>query len=154
MIEVSRISRGDLKLGEAPIINEYWPDSLVADAENPKLYMLSADDTLMQSLLGVFNNLYLDSANSTSSFWIDFYECQWNCYWYDKTKVEVIYCPDGSDLKESCTILNYDRWAQDYRGAARSYDFEKWLAKGLKYQDYSNGFPSTEVDDVCAEEYD
>lgn len=153
MIEVSRITRGDLDLDEAEVINKYWTQAATDGAAAPKLYMLSADRDVIQGLLGVFNNLYLEAPKDGSSFWIDIYECQWNCYWYDEYKVEVIYCPDGNDLKDSCTILNYDRWVQDYRGSARLYDFEKHLKKGLKYQDYFYGYPSQSATDVCSTSY-
>jgi len=153
MSEVSKICRDDLELADADVINKYWSQASTADAKPPKLYMLSSDRDTMQGLLGVFNNLYFDAPKDGASFWLDIYQCQWNCYWYDEYKVEVIYCPDGNDLKDSCTILNYDRWVQDYRGSARLYDFEKYLSKGLKYQDYYYGYPSQEVADVCATEY-
>jgi len=89
--------------------------------------MLSGDEALMNGLLGLFNNLYLAKPSAASSLSIDFYECQYHCYWYDEIKVEVVYCPDGADLENSCTLIDYNRYIQDYRGGARAYNFEKFI---------------------------
>mmetsp|Transcript_1245 Transcript_1245/g.1913 ORF Transcript_1245/g.1913 Transcript_1245/m.1913 type:complete len:151 (+) Transcript_1245:1020-1472(+) len=87
-------------------MNKYFTQSDSSSAATPKLILLSADDAFLSNVLGLFNNLFLARPEPGAYVAVDFYECQWNCYWYDRFKVEVVYCPDGNNLANTCTILN------------------------------------------------
>ena len=130
IIEASKVLRGNTTMANTVILKKYFTQA-ATDTKLPKLISISGGESNIKSLLGLFNNLFLEEIKPGSTFNIDFYECQWNCYWYDRYKVEVVYCPDGSNLSSSCTILDYDRWVQDWRGSARAYNLEDWLTRNL-----------------------
>ena len=144
--------RGNITKSSATILKKYWTQA-ATDTAVPKLIAISAGDPTMKALLGVFNNLYMTTPKNGSVLSVDFYECQWNCYWYDRWKVEVSFCPDGNNLDGSCTILDFNRWYQDWRGASRSYNFENWITNSLNYQTSSQGFANQTASTVCATSY-
>ena len=131
MIEASKVLRGNTTMANTTILKKYFTQA-ATDSALPKLIAISGGESNIKSLLGLFNNLFMEEIKEGSTFNIDFYECNWNCYWYDRFKVEIVYCPDGSNLSGSCTILDYNRWLQDWRGSARAYLFEDYLTKNLQ----------------------
>jgi hypothetical protein len=150
---LSQVLRGAITIDNATIMNKYFTQSDSSSAATPKLILLSADDAFLSNVLGLFNNLFIARPEPGAYVAVDFYECQWNCYWYDRFKVEVVYCPDGNNLANTCTILNFNRWIQDYRGGARATNFESWITKGLAAQASANSYPTQAATDVCATAY-
>lgn len=150
--EVSRIVRGDLNVEDADIITKYFGQADVEDADMPKLITLVGDEETSKALLGIFNNLYLPTPAPGSVFAVDFYKCKYHCYYYrDQVKVEVSYCPDGNDLDGTCTILNYDSWIQDYKGATTARAFEHYLERNMEGYEMKAMFEDEPmIADVCA----
>lgn len=80
----------------------------------------------MKSLLYTFDKLYLDTPDSGSVFAIDFYKDKY--WWPYNTYAEVSYCPDGSDLSGSCTILSgYKTTTFESYVLGRNQEYERAL---------------------------
>ena len=85
------------------ITKKYWTQAATAGAAVPKLFALVGDEETIKSLLYTFDKLYLDTPDSGSVFAIDYYKYKGS--WYNDVYVDVSYCPDGSNLSGSCTLL-------------------------------------------------
>ncbi len=149
MLEVSKMLKNELKVEDSVIAKKYWPTQTAAlGADVPKLIAAVGDEETMKALLGTFDNLYLPTPESGSLFAIDYYQHKvYPQYVY----VEVSYCPDGTDIDATCTLLKYDSYNQDYRGWNKSTSFEHYVENRLSdYEKDASLGSSPSAATVCA----
>ena len=149
MVEVSKMLKNELKVEESVIAKKYWPTQTAAlGADVPKLIAAVGDEETMKALLGTFDNLYLPTPESGSLFAIDYYQHK---MYPQFVYVEVSYCPDGTNTDETCTLLTYDGYNQDYRGWNKSTSFERYVEHRLSdYEQDATLGSSPSIATVCA----
>lgn len=152
LVEVSKIVRGDITVDDTQIIRKYW--NRPSTNKTPKLFTLHGDDETAMALLGTFNNLKMPLPAPGSIFAVDFYSCVEQCDYKldDHVKVEVSYCPNGLDIEDSCTLLEYDAEIQDVVTTSTSAEqFEKYLVNSMLDNEYYGGYGEAPLlKNICA----